>query len=139
MDRTEVIAAREKSCLSGFPSRLEIICRAACRRRECGSTAVSEEHRRMSSTQPATRQKFFVEIIKPSHYDDDGYVIQWLRAFIPSTSLGAVHSLATDAKLRQVLGENVDIKVTAYDECHTVIPTGRSSSASSSMAGADWC
>lgn len=77
----------------------------------------------MSSTQTATRQKFFIEIIKPSHYDDDGYVIQWLRAFIPSTSLGAVHSLATDARFRQVLGENVEMTVTAYDECHTVIPT----------------
>ena len=27
---------------------------------------------------------FTVEIIKPSHYDDDGYVIQWFRTFIPS-------------------------------------------------------
>ena len=36
----------------------------------------------------SARQKFYVEIIKPSHYDDDGYVIQWWRAFIPSNSLG---------------------------------------------------
>jgi len=24
-------------------------------------------------------RKFLVELIKPSHYDDDGYVIQWWR------------------------------------------------------------
>src|SRR6185436_8567580 len=47
------------------------------------------------------------------------------RAFIPSTSLGAIHSLAEDAKSRGVLGDKVDIAVTGYDECHTVIPTGK--------------
>ena len=67
------------------------------------------------------RQTFPVEIIKPSHYDDDGYVIQWARAFIPSNSLGCLFALADDARQRQVLGENVDITVQAYDETHTVI------------------
>ena len=33
-------------------------------------------------------RRFHVEIVKPSHYDDQGYVIQWVRAFIPSNSLG---------------------------------------------------
>jgi hypothetical protein len=78
-----------------------------------------------TATLTATREKFFVEIIKPSHYDDDGYVIQWLRAFIPSTSLGALHSLTEEAQSRQILGENVDITMTSYDECHTVIPTAK--------------
>ncbi len=27
-----------------------------------------------------TRRRFSVVLIKPSHYDDDGYVIQWLRS-----------------------------------------------------------
>ena len=35
----------------------------------------------------ASTAKLYVEVIKPSHYDDDGYVIQWRRAFIPSNSL----------------------------------------------------
>src|ERR1700688_3673074 len=26
---------------------------------------------------------FRVALIKPSHYDDDGYIIQWWRSFIP--------------------------------------------------------
>ena len=35
---------------------------------------------RLSAGQPQSRatRQFFVELIKPSHYDDDGYVIQWL-------------------------------------------------------------
>lgn len=28
----------------------------------------------------ARTPKFYVELIKSSHYDDDGYVIQWCRA-----------------------------------------------------------
>jgi hypothetical protein len=28
-------------------------------------------------------RRFHVELIKPSHYDDDGYLIQWRRSSIP--------------------------------------------------------
>src|SRR5262245_2467442 len=77
----------------------------------------------MPALQIPTRRKFFIEIIKPSHYDDDGYVIQWWRAFIPSNSLACLSALAEDARSRNVLGDDVEIVVNAYDECHTVIPT----------------
>ncbi|MBY0522286.1 MAG: radical SAM protein [Gemmataceae bacterium] len=75
----------------------------------------------MSSAVPA-REKFYVEIVKPSHYDDDGYVIQWLRAFIPSNSLACLYSLAHAAGERRALGEHVDVIVNACDESNTVIP-----------------
>jgi radical SAM superfamily enzyme YgiQ (UPF0313 family) len=68
------------------------------------------------------RTKFFVEIIKPSHYDDDGYIIQWLRAFVPSNSLACLYALVEDAQGRGILGEDVDIVANVYDEAHTVIP-----------------
>ena len=42
-------------------------------------------------------RRFLVELIKPSHYDDDGYVIQWWRAIIPSNSLSSVYALTLDA------------------------------------------
>src|SRR5262245_14003701 len=66
--------------------------------------------------------KFFVEIIKPSHYDDDGYVIQWVRAFIPSNSLACLYALVQDVQQRQALGADVEIVLNVYDESHTVIP-----------------
>src|ERR1700712_4789934 len=72
-----------------------------------------------------SRETFFVEIIKPSHYDDDGYVIQWLRAFIPSNSLACVHALVHAAGVERVLGDHVDIVTTVYDETNTVIPVRR--------------
>lgn len=70
----------------------------------------------------ATRRTFFVEIVKPSHYDDDGYVIQWFRAFVPSNSLACLYALVRDVDDRRALGDDVQIAVHAYDECHTVIP-----------------
>jgi hypothetical protein len=69
-------------------------------------------------------KKFFVEIIKPSHYDDDGYVIQWVRAFIPSNSLACLHTLVQDVQKRGVLGDDVEVVLNVYDESHTIIPVG---------------
>jgi radical SAM superfamily enzyme YgiQ (UPF0313 family) len=68
------------------------------------------------------REPFFVEIIKPSHYDDDGYVIQWVKAFIPSNSLACLYALAHAAAKRRVLGDEFAVQVNAYDESNTVIP-----------------
>ena len=48
------------------------------------------------------RTPFFVEIIKPSHYDDDGYVIQWVRGFIPSNSLACLYALVHSTAERRV-------------------------------------
>jgi Radical SAM superfamily len=75
--------------------------------------------------EPRSREPFFVEIIKPSHYDDDGYVIQWLRAFIPSNSLACLYALVCAAGEKAVLGRHVDVLVNAYDETNTVIPVGK--------------
>lgn len=52
----------------------------------------------------ANRTKFLVELIKPSHYDDDGYLIQWWRGFVPSSSLSNLYGLALDAQSRRILG-----------------------------------
>ena len=70
----------------------------------------------------AGRRDFYVEIIKPSHYDDDGYVIQWQWAFVPSNSLACLYALADDVGQRGALGDDVDVVVSTYDESHTVIP-----------------
>src|SRR5437763_8752089 len=64
-------------------------------------------------------RKFCLVLVKPSHYDDDGYVIQWFRSAIPSNSLAALYGLAKDAKERRVLGDDVDIDIHAIDETNT--------------------
>ena len=68
------------------------------------------------------QRRFVVELIKSSHYDDDGYVIQWAKSWIPSNSLACLYALAQDIAARRLLGADVDIEINAYDECHTVIP-----------------
>jgi len=67
-----------------------------------------------SNQQPPKR--FCLVLIKPSHYDDDGYVIQWLRSPVPSNSLAVLHGLALDCARRKVLGDNVEIEIHPLDE-----------------------
>ncbi|MEJ8574052.1 radical SAM protein [Microbaculum marinum] len=59
---------------------------------------------------------FHFVMIKPTHYDDDGYPIQWLRSAIPSNTLACLNALAEDARKREVLGSGVDIRLHTYDE-----------------------
>src|SRR5947207_7170788 len=62
------------------------------------------------------RRRFSLVLVKPSHYDDDGYVIQWFRSAIPSNSLAALYGLAKDCAERRVLGEDVELEIEAIDE-----------------------
>src|SRR5439155_15284458 len=62
---------------------------------------------------------FLLVLIKPSHYDDEGYVIRWWRAMIPSNSLAAMYAIADDCAKRHVLGPDVDIAIEAIDETNT--------------------
>jgi len=65
------------------------------------------------------KRRFQLLLIKPSHYHDDGYVIRWWRALIPSNSLAAVYGLAMDCAQRKVLGADVDIDIDLIDETNT--------------------
>ncbi len=62
---------------------------------------------------------FPVILIKPSHYDDDGYVIRWRRSVIPSNSLAAVYGLVMDCADRDVL--DIPITCDAIDETNTKV------------------
>ena len=70
---------------------------------------------------PSQRKTFCLILVKPSHYDDDGYVIQWYRSSIPSNSLAALYGLARDCADRRVLGEDTDLEICAFDETNTEI------------------
>ena len=67
------------------------------------------------------RRTFKIVLIKPSHYDADGYVIQWWRSTIPSNSLASLYGLLADCAAERTLGPDVDIEIDAFDECNTVI------------------
>jgi hypothetical protein len=73
------------------------------------------------ATETLATETFKLYLIKPSHYDDDGYVIQWLRSAIPSNTLAALHGLAADCAARSALGANVQIEIISLDETNTRI------------------
>jgi len=77
------------------------------------------------STRPQSCKRFHVALIKPSHYDDDGYVIQWRRSAVPSNTLAVLNGLSRDLAARKVLGADVEIVTRAFDETHTRIPVER--------------
>jgi radical SAM superfamily enzyme YgiQ (UPF0313 family) len=66
-----------------------------------------------------------VVLIKPSRYDDDGYVIQWRKSALPSNTLAQLYGLVQDCGARAVLGADVDIDILAYDETNVVLPIKR--------------
>jgi hypothetical protein len=70
----------------------------------------------------AKRRRFLLFLIKPSHYDDEGYVIQWMRSALPSNSLACLYGIAKDAAETGALGDDVDIEIFALDETNTRIP-----------------
>ncbi len=79
----------------------------------------------MSLARSAARRRFQLFLVKPSHYDEDGYVIQWWRSAIPSNTLAVLYGLALDVKERRALGDDVDLDITAFDETNTRIRTDR--------------
>jgi radical SAM superfamily enzyme YgiQ (UPF0313 family) len=64
-------------------------------------------------------------LIKPSHYDDDGYVIQWKLSPIPSNSLASVHGLVRDVIARQALGPEWHVEVETVDETNADVEIDR--------------
>ncbi|MGQ7791299.1 B12-binding domain-containing radical SAM protein [Faunimonas sp. B44] len=62
------------------------------------------------------RRLFRLVLVKPSHYDDDGYVIQWFRSPIPANSLACLYGIASAVARTDALGDNIDLKIDAIDE-----------------------
>ncbi len=65
---------------------------------------------------PRRGKVFHLVLVKPTHYDDDGYPLQWRRSIIPSNALASVHGLALECGERKILGDDVELHITAIDE-----------------------
>jgi hypothetical protein len=65
----------------------------------------------MNATQRLQSKVFHLVLIKPTHYDDEGYPLQWRRSTIPSNALACVNGIAEDCRDRAILGEDVDIRI----------------------------
>jgi len=68
------------------------------------------------------KKKMKVVIIKPSKYDDDGYVIRHFRGVLPSNTLACLSSLTRDVAERGQLGSEYELQVELYDDTVEKIP-----------------
>src|SRR5208282_1895562 len=71
---------------------------------------------------PAT---FHLIMIKPAHYDDNGYPIQWLLSAMPSNTLTCLNGLAEDCRKREVLGPGTNLVIATFDETNQRIRPDR--------------
>lgn len=67
---------------------------------------------------------FHVFLIKPSKYDDDGFVIRHWRGVLPSNTLACLHGLTEDVRRRGLL-EGADLRVHLVDEAVDKLPLRR--------------
>ncbi|MDT4897367.1 MAG: hypothetical protein QOH25_2444 [Acidobacteriota bacterium] len=79
----------------------------------------------MSESIGKRTRRFSLVLIKPSHYDDDGYVIQWFRSAIPSNSLAVLYGLAKECGEQKALGDDFELDIHAFDETNTHIRPDR--------------
>ena len=70
---------------------------------------------------------FHFVMIKPTHYDDDGYPIQWLRSAIPSNTLACLNALAEDASAARCWAPASTCVCTPIDETNRRVGPTRSS------------
>jgi radical SAM superfamily enzyme YgiQ (UPF0313 family) len=70
-------------------------------------------------------KRLTVVLIKPSKYDDEGYVIRHFRGVLPNNTLACLSSLTEDLKRRRVLGRKLEIRIRIFDDTVQPIPVDR--------------
>lgn len=70
-------------------------------------------------------QGLHVVLLKPSKYDDDGYVLRHWRGVLPSNTLACLYALTEDVKRRRALRHDLNITVELLDEAVHKVPISR--------------
>src|SRR5919108_1516521 len=73
------------------------------------------------STPKLPFKRFRIVLIKPSKYDDDGYVIRFWKGVLPSNTLNVLHGLTEEVKSSRVFGE-LEIEIVTLDETAEKLP-----------------
>ncbi|HET8562359.1 MAG TPA: radical SAM protein, partial [Candidatus Binatia bacterium] len=66
-------------------------------------------------------ERVCIVLIKPSKYDDDGYVIRFWKGVLPSNTLNVLHGLTEDVIERRVFGD-LPIEIVTFDETAEKVP-----------------
>jgi radical SAM superfamily enzyme YgiQ (UPF0313 family) len=70
----------------------------------------------------AAKQNVQLWLIKPSNYDDEGYVVTHFRGVLPSNTLNCLAALTQDVLSRRLLDEDVAVTLHLLDETVQTIP-----------------
>ncbi|MEW5974235.1 MAG: radical SAM protein [Acidobacteriota bacterium] len=81
----------------------------------------------MDESKAAGRRKRRVDLylIRPSNYDDDGYVVTYVRGVLPSNTLNCLAALTREVVERKQLPADVALRVHLLDETVQRIPLSR--------------
>ena len=75
-------------------------------------------------SEPNHPSRLHVYLVKPSKYDDEGYVVRHWRGVLPSNTLACLYALTEDVRRRALLGD-VDLRVSVLDEAVQKIPLAK--------------
>lgn len=84
----------------------------------------SEQGRQQLLPEARKYKTLRIVLIKPSKYDDDGYVIRFWRGVLPSNTLNVLRGLTEDIRKREALGA-IDIQIDTLDETAERVPVRR--------------
>ena len=70
-------------------------------------------------------KKLHLYLIKPSQYDDDGYVVRHWRGVLPSNTLACLAGLTEDVIAQKTLGESLRVEIHLLDEAVDHVPVKR--------------
>jgi hypothetical protein len=71
------------------------------------------------------RKQIRIVLIKPSKYDDEGYVIRHFRGVLPSNTLACLSSLTREIAKSGLLGKNMEVRAEIFDDTVQKIPVKR--------------
>jgi len=71
---------------------------------------------------PEHISRLVIYVVKPSRYDDDGYLVRHWRGVLPSNTLSCLAGLTDDVVQRKVLGKHLNIRTVLVDESVERIP-----------------
>lgn len=89
----------------------------------CSSEVASGPHGAVPARASSHKYKrLHLFLIKPSKYDDEGYVIRYWKGVLPSNTLSCLNGLSEDVQERGVLGKDLAWEITLIDDTVQGIP-----------------
>ena len=85
------------------------------------SGLIGRHESRKEPTAERPVKEFRIVLIKPSKYDDDGYVIRFWKGVLPSNTLNVLHGLTEEVKKSRVFGD-LKIEIITFDETAEKLP-----------------